>query len=166
MYCRKSYAQVVRGESYMKYLSSTLIRYVTSTYSAHAPAPAMHLSGLPPNRLRFILDRIHTNIHTRLFSRDLAKLVRIESAALRQSLPSKHRTSTYQVHSLRTHRAGEASAGRDADAIMDIAIEVGFAHHSHFGDAFRHLTGMTPKQYRQLYESFHTPAKLDCNEAA
>jgi AraC family transcriptional regulator len=38
--------------------------------------------------------------------------------------------------------------------IMEIALEVGFAHHSHFADTFRHVTGMTPKQYRLLYESY------------
>lgn len=42
--------------------------------------------------------------------------------------------------------------------IMEIAIEVGFAHQSHFGDTFRQLTGVTPKLYRQRHESFSGPA--------
>jgi AraC family transcriptional regulator len=155
-----------RGDSYMKYLSSTLIRYVTSTYSAHAPAPARGLSGLPPNRLRFILDHIHTNIHTRLFSRDLAKLVQMSPQHFGNLFRQSTGRAPYEYILCERIEQGKRLLAETQMPIMDIAIEVGFAHHSHFGDAFRHLTGMTPKQYRQLYESFNTPARMNCNEAA
>jgi AraC family transcriptional regulator len=33
-------------------------------------------------------------------------------------------------------------------SIMDIALECGFNSHSHLGQQFRQLTGITPKSYR------------------
>ena len=155
-----------RGDSYMRHLSSTLIRYVASTYSAHAQAPAMHVSGLTPNRLRFVLDHIHTNIHTRLFSRDLAELVQMSPQHFCNLFRQSTVRAPYEYILSERIEQGKRLLAETQMPIMDIAIEVGFAHHSHFGDAFRHLTGMTPKQYRQRYESFNTATKADCNEAA
>jgi AraC family transcriptional regulator len=143
-----------RGRSYITQLCSTLIRYVVTTYSMNSQAKRKSPGGLPPNRLRFVLDHIHTNIPNRLFSRDLAKLVQMSP----QHFGNLFRQSTgfspyeYVIHE-RIER-GKRLLVETAMPLMEIALELGFAHHSHFGDTFKHVTGMSPKQYRLLHESY------------
>jgi AraC family transcriptional regulator len=47
----------------------------------------------------------------------------------------------------RVRRAKKLLLGTD-QSIARIALEAGFASHSHFADHFRKLTGTTPSRYR------------------
>lgn len=149
----------VRGESYMRQLVSTLIRYIASTYSTHSEATAKPSGGLPSNRLRFILDHIHTHIRTRLFSKDLAKLVQMSPQHFGNLFRKSTGRAPYEYILHERIECGKRLLAETRLPIMEIAMEIGFAHHSHFGDAFRQLTGMTPKQYRQRHEFFSGPSE-------
>ena len=148
----------VTGESYVRQLGNALIRYVASRYSTQAHHPVVLSGGLPPNRLRFVLDYIHSRIETRLGLAELAAKAHMSP----QHFANLFRRSTgrapheYIVHE-RIERAKRLLAGT-TEPLMDVAFEAGFANQSHFTDVFHRLTGMTPRRYRQLFED---PARLD-----
>lgn len=48
----------------------------------------------------------------------------------------------------RIHRAKELLLD-GSRSITDVALDLGFASHSHFTDAFRKITGVTPSRYRK-----------------
>jgi AraC family transcriptional regulator len=146
-----------RGEAYMRQLVSTVIRYIASTYSTLSVARAKPPGGLPPIRLRFVLDHIHTHIRTQLFSKDLAKLVQMSPQHFGNLFRKSTGRAPYEYILHERIEYGKRLLAETTLPIMEIAIEAGFAHHSHFGDTFRQLTGMTPKQYRQRHESFAEP---------
>jgi AraC family transcriptional regulator len=148
----------VTGESYVRQLGTALIRYVASRYSTRAQHSVIPSDGLPPNRLRFILDYIHSHLETRLGLAELASTVRMSP----QHFANLFRRSTgrapheYVVHE-RIERAKRLLA-ETTEPLMDVAFEVGFANQSHFTDVFHRLTGMTPRRYRQRFED---PARPD-----
>jgi len=150
----------VTGQMYVRQLAATLIRYIASRYSNQSagvtiPSPG----GLPPNRLRFVLDHVHRHLRHRLLSKDLAKLVQMSP----QHFANLFRQSTGRApHEYVMHERIEEAKRLLAEssmALVDVGFEVGFATQSHFGDSFRQATGTTPKKYRQCFECFHPPMR-------
>lgn len=143
----------VTGEFYVRQLTATLIRYIASRYSNQSVAvAALSSGGLPPIRLRFVLDHIHRHLCTRLPSKDLARLVQMSP----QHFANLFRKSTGRApHEYVVHERIEQAKRLLAESSMplvDVGFEVGFANQSHFGDSFRQATGTTPKKYRQCFE--------------
>jgi len=157
----------VTGEMYVRQLAATLIRYIASRYSNRsARVASLSLGGLPPNRLRFVLDHIHQHLRTRLLSRDLARLVQMSP----QHFANLFRKSTGRApHEYVVHERIEQAKRLLAESSMpliDVGFEVGFANQSHFGDSFRQAMGTTPKKYRQCFECFRPPDRTNRNEAS
>jgi AraC family transcriptional regulator len=155
-------AGCVTGEFYIRQLAATLIRYIASRYSNQSAAvAAFSPGGLPPNRLRFVIDHIHQHLRTRLLSKDLASLVQMSP----QHFANLFRKSTGRApHEYVVYERIEEAKRLLAESsmpLMDVSFEAGFANQSHFGDSFRHATGTTPKKYRQCFECFHPPGKTD-----
>ena len=50
---------------------------------------------------------------------------------------------------VRVEAAKKMLVGTDKK-ISDIAMEVGYNHFSHFANVFKNITGLTPKDYREL----------------
>jgi AraC family transcriptional regulator len=149
-------AGCVTGEFYIRQLAATLIRYIASRYSNQSAAvAAFSPGGLPPNRLRFVIDHIHQHLGTRLLSKDLASLVQMSP----QHFANLFRKSTGRApHEYVVYERIEEAKRLLAESsmpLMDVSLEAGFANQSHFGDSFRHATGTTPKRYRQCFECFH-----------
>jgi AraC family transcriptional regulator len=148
----------VTGEFYVRQLGAALIGYVASRYSTQGQHPVASSGGLPPNRLRFVLDHIHSHLETRLELAELAAKARMSP----QHFANLFRRSMgrapheYVVHE-RIERAKRLLA-ETTEPLMDVAFEVGFANQSHFTDVFHRLTGMTPRRYRQRFEDI---ARLD-----
>jgi AraC family transcriptional regulator len=157
----------VTGEMYLRQLAATLIRYIASRYSNRsARAAALSHGGLPPNRLRFVLDHIHQHLRTPLCSKDLARLVHMSP----QHFTNLFRKSTGRApHQYVVHERIEQAKRLLAESslpLIDVGFEVGFANQSHFGDAFRQAMGTTPKKYRQCSECFRPPDKTNLNKAS
>jgi AraC family transcriptional regulator len=152
----------VTGEFYIRQLAATLIRYIASRYSNQSAAVATFSpGGLPPNRLRFVIDHIHQHLGTRLLSKDLASLVQMSP----QHFANLFRKSTGRApHEYVVYERIEEAKRLLAESsmpLMDVSLEAGFANQSHFGDSFRHATGTTPKKYRQCFECFHPSEKTN-----
>jgi len=63
-------------------------------------------------------------------------------------------------HAFITETRLQASRHRLAHSdtpIAMIAVECGFSHQSHMGTAFRRTLGMTPSQYRRIYQGRTNP---------
>jgi AraC-like DNA-binding protein len=61
------------------------------------------------------------------------------------------------IQQRRLQRARELLCGSDA-SLSTVALETGFASHSHFATAFRAATGTTPSDYRRANIGSHAPA--------
>ena len=108
-----------------------------------------HRGGLAPNKLRRVVDHIEENLGGPVTLHELANLAQLNVfhfvRAFRQSTGSSpHR---YLI----TKRIARARAllAHSGLTVCEIALECGFANQSHFTSAFRRVSGVTPRQFRQ-----------------
>lgn len=112
------------------------------------PQARHHRSGLGASRRRLIIEHIEKHLDEELRLGNLAKLA---------NLSRHHFCRAFKVTfgmppgRYITERRIDRAKGLLRDSrrsITEIALDLGFASHSHFTDAFRKITGITPSRYR------------------
>ena len=141
------------GHRYGTALCTALVIHLLRRYAA-APVPSQdqdRKGGLPPSRLRRVLDHIERHLGDGVTLGDLASLSGLSpdhfAAQFRRStgLPP-HR----YVLQRRVGRAKElVAAGRLS--LAEIGYALGFPSQAHFTTTFRKLAGTTPGAYRSAY---------------
>ena len=139
------------GES----LTAALVSHLLGYYSAPPIKLDNPTGGLPPARLRRVLDYIEAHLGEDTSLRQLAELVRLSpdhfAALFRQSIGlPPHR----YVLERRIVRAKELLAG-DRLTLAEIGYALGYTSQPHFITMFRKLTGMTPGAYRKVGRHKH-----------
>ena len=139
------------GPGYLRQLGATLTCYLTQRYSTAVGASAPLSDGLPANRLRTVLDHIHTHLEDSLTVIELAALVRMSP----QHFANLFRRSTglaphRYVLGRRIERA-EHLLNTTSLSLAEVTLESGFASQSHFTDVFRKVLGTTPRRYRSRF---------------
>jgi AraC family transcriptional regulator len=136
------------GSEYLHQLGGTLTSYLVRRYSTAAETVPPVSEGLPPNRLRAVLDHIHTHLEESLTVVDLASMVSMSP----QHFANLFRRSTglaphRYVLGRRIERAAHLLSTTNL-SLAEITLESGFASQSHFTDVFRKALGTTPRRYR------------------
>ena len=128
----------------MDYLLSHLLLLLST------PTEAPKQTGLAAQLSRYIQNNYHHNITfdelcARFpYSRDyLARVLRADGG---QSLHDR-------VHSLRVAEARRLLV-EEMDSVKEIAWKCGYPNEKMFMQRFRRITGMTPSEYRRVYEGF------------
>ncbi len=125
--------------------------HLVATWSCAAKSAPLRprLGGIPPLRLRSVLQRIQDDLHGPLRVAALASEARMSvfhftRAFERATGLSPHR---YVVHR-RVDRAIQL-LGQASTSITDVAHAAGFAQASHLARAMREVTGTTPNIFRK-----------------
>jgi AraC family transcriptional regulator len=136
------------GSGYLRQLGGALTSYLIRRYSAAAEASPPLSEGLPANRLRAVLDHIHTHLENSLTVIELAGMVSMSP----QHFANLFRRSTglaphRYVLGRRIERAQHLLSTTNL-SLAEITLESGFASQSHFTDVFHKILGTTPRRYR------------------
>jgi AraC family transcriptional regulator len=139
------------GRGYVRQLGAALTSYLIGRYSTVSEALPPLSEGLPANRLRAVLDHIHTHLEDSLRLIELAGMVRMSP----QHFANLFRRSTglaphRYVLSRRIECAQHLLSTTDR-SLAEITLESGFASQSHFTDVFRRMLGTTPRRYRSRF---------------
>jgi AraC family transcriptional regulator len=136
------------GSGYLRQLGGAVTSYLIRRYSAAAKAGPPRSEGLPPNRLRAVLDHIHNHLEDSLTLIELAGMVSMSP----QHFANLFRRSTgLAPHRYVLARRIECAAHLLSTtnlSLAEITLESGFASQSHFTDVFRKALGTTPRRYR------------------
>ena len=117
-------------------------------------APAGGRGSMPDWRLRRIKERIESDLSNAVSIADLAVEVRTSTRhMIRTFKAATGLTLTEYVARRRMARAMEMLRGRDS--IKGVAQACGFRSPAAFSAAFRKVTGLTPRQYRDEYGVSH-----------
>lgn len=146
------------GDVYFFDLCRTLVHYLVRRYSSAVEGSVYTMpDGLPPNRLRAVLDYIHRHLGEELSLNSMA--TRVEMSP--QHFANLFRKSTGHAPHQYVQRERLEAARRlllETDRpIADIALEVGFASQSHFTDVFHKMVGIPPSRYRRQFSQWTTP---------
>src|SRR5262245_14215165 len=108
-----------------------------------------------PGWLKQARELIHAGFTEKLSLAEIAQTVGVHPIYLASEFRRHyHSTVGDYVRQLRIESACRALSLTDK-GLVEIALQVGFADHSHFCKVFRRLTGLTPSQYRA---GFRAPA--------
>jgi transcriptional regulator GlxA family with amidase domain len=105
--------------------------------------------GLPPQALRRVREYVETHVHRNIDLETLAGTAELSvyhfARAFKQSTGV---TPHGYVLQKRIERAQDMLVRTDLP-LSEIALDTGFADHSHFARQFRRLTGMSPSEVRR-----------------
>jgi AraC family transcriptional regulator len=137
------------GPLYGESLAMALAVCLLKQYSYTRPGPRVYRGGIPPYRLKQIIEFIQAHLDGRLSLVEMAEMAHMSVAyftsAFKQSTgltPHQYvlECRISQAHQLLKYTALPLSA---------MAAQLGFASQSHFTAVFRKHTGLTPRAYQQ-----------------
>jgi AraC family transcriptional regulator len=138
------------AESACEYLAHHIVRYYSSISGAALRSGPV--GGLPPRRLKRVLEYIEDNLGGSIGLRQLANLAGVSprhfERAFRQSLDIPPYA---YVLERRLQVARDLLVGKSGVTIGEIAMQLGFSSASHLSSAFRRRIGCSPSDYRKLH---------------
>jgi AraC family transcriptional regulator len=128
-------------------LATSLI-HLLRHYCAFEPTLKQYQGGLSRDRLRTAIDYIQANLDRKLTLEAIAQQLNLSLYYFCNLFTQSMGIPPYKyVLQQRVERAKQLLKDENR-AIVDIALECGFANQTHLNKQFRKLTGMTPKVYR------------------
>lgn len=135
------------GRLYGESLGAALVAHLLRKHGAFSP-DATTWSALSQGELGRVLQYIGDNLEARLSLQDLAGLLQMNVYRFIRSFKQSTSVPPHQ-YVLRQRVARAKSLLSDPDlSITEVALRSGFASHSHFATAFRRITNVTPRSYR------------------
>lgn len=136
------------GRLYIEGLGSALVVHIFRAYGEGLSRSPPVIGGLGALRLRRVTDYIEAHLSEDISLRDLAVVAELSTHHFGEAFKASTGISPHRyLIERRIHRAKELLLGAD-HSIVEIALAVGFASHSHFTGNFRKLTGATPSRFR------------------
>lgn len=133
------------GQLYLDTLLTTIAVHLLRNYCVQTPLPAPISAGLPNYKLRQVLDYIQAHLDRDLRLADLAAIAQVSPNYFAAQFKQSTGLAPHQY--VIAQRIEQAKALLKQMAIADVALQVGFAHQSHFTRHFKRLVGLTPKQF-------------------
>jgi AraC family transcriptional regulator len=136
------------GRLYGEALSLALASYLFKRFPHEVGQEGRYGPALSPNQVARIQEYVRANLARDIGLSELADQLGLSPHYF--SMLFKHAVGVSPHHYVLRERIREAqrllATGRTA--ISDVALDLGFSDQSHFSQAFRKMTGTTPKRYQ------------------
>jgi AraC family transcriptional regulator len=138
------------AESACEYLAHHVVHYYSSI--SGAALRSRPVGGLPPRRLKRVLDYIEENLAGSIDLRQLADLAGVSPRHFERAFRQSLNIPPYAfVLERRLHTARGLLVRKPGMTVEAIAACVGFSSASHLSSAFRRRIGCSPSEYRKLH---------------
>ena len=137
------------GRLFGEGLATALVVHLLTHYSACTRSVVERKGGLPPVRLRMVLDYIEENLDAEVSLKSLADLVHLSPHHFSTVFRASVGMSAHQYVVRRRIAKARELLEQGEITIADISCTLGFASQAHFTTAFGKLTGSTPANYRR-----------------
>jgi AraC family transcriptional regulator len=136
------------GQLYGESLANLFLIHLLRHYCAFEPKLKQYQGGLPKYKLQQTIDYIQANLDRKLSLEAIAQNLNMSVYHFCDLFKQSVGISPYKyVLQQRVERAKQLLKDEES-AIVDIAIECGFANQTHLNKHFRSFTGVTPNTYR------------------
>jgi AraC family transcriptional regulator len=141
------------GQLFLDSVEQALAVALVNGYAAPHLSVPRYRAGLPPARLRTVIELIEARIEDDLSLEEMAESVNLSTAHFSHMFRSSTGQSPYKfVQRRRVDRAKEMLRKSDS-RVLDVAVACGFKTQQHFARVFRQLSGFSPTEYRNEFLS-------------
>lgn len=138
-----------RGKLYADGISLALIGLLVQDHGACTEVASQRASALSAAQRLRVEAFIEEHLADDLTVEQMASLVRLSAAQFSRAFKKTHGISPYAYVTLRRiERARCVLRGDPARPLAEVAVDLGFSSQSHFTEAFRRHTGVTPGRWR------------------
>jgi AraC family transcriptional regulator len=137
-----------RGKLYGDCVGHALVAHLLRDYAAHRLRDRSAGGGLPPRRLRRVMEYIHDRLREDLSLQDLAGVVGLNQAHFARAFKRTTGLTAYRYVLVQRIERACRLLEDPSTPIVEIAVQCGFGSQSSFTTAFRRIQGVTPLVYR------------------
>ena len=139
------------GQLFLDSVEQALAAALVNGFAVHRRSVRTHRGGLGSARLRKIKEFVDARIEDELTLCDMAQAVELSTAHFSRMFRKSTGESPHQFL-LRQRLERAKMMLRSADErVIDVAVACGFKSQQHFAQAFRHVFGASPTEYRQEF---------------
>lgn len=149
------------GRLYSEYLSLAFLTYLSARYASRKPPDRRLSYRLSALQVRRVCEYISENISRNLALAELARITGLSPHYFSYLFKNTVGITPHQYVMRERIRVSRRLLASRAASISEIALDVGFANQSHFTEAFRKVTGMTPRKYQHSRTAVLIPGKCD-----
>ena len=137
------------GRLFLDSIEQALAVALVDGYAVRRRSMRTYRGGLGPTRLRRIKDLVHAKMEDELTLHEMAQSVELSVAHFSRMFRNSTGETPHQfVLRHRVERAKEMLRPPEV-RVLDVALACGFKTQQHFARVFRHVCGVSPKEYRQ-----------------
>jgi AraC family transcriptional regulator len=136
------------GPLFGELVGAALAVQLTQRCSTSATGPFPARGGLPPARLRRVIEYIDANLDIGLRLSMLAREAGVSAFHFARLFKQSTGNSPHQYLLQRRLDRAKTMLRQPEMRLTDISASTGFADQSHFAKVFRRFTGVTPSEYR------------------
>ena len=136
------------GNLFIDSIEAALAAMLVTSPDRIQSKPAVRQGGLPPRRMRRVLEFIHANIGKQLTLENIAACAELSSSHFLHQFRKSMNTSSYKyVVAVRIEESKRMLRNRHL-SVLEVAQAVGFDNPQHFATVFRRIAGVSPSTYR------------------
>jgi AraC family transcriptional regulator len=138
------------GRLFVDSLETALAALLVTSYSTVTSSPAENKGGLPPHRLRRVLEFMRASIGGQVSLEDFATCAGLSTSHFSLQFRNSTKVSPCKyMLALRIER-GKEMLRNSRLTVLEVAMATGFENQQHFATVFRRMVGVTPSNYRRL----------------
>jgi len=130
-------------------LRTALAAHLLGNYNPSGWRPAARVPSLDARRLKRVLEFMEARLGQNLTLKDLAREACLSPFHFSRLFHEAIGRSPHQYLIERRIRAAQAMLLNGQSSIAEVALDIGFGSQANFSRAFRKVTGLTPREYRE-----------------
>jgi AraC family transcriptional regulator len=139
------------GPIYGESLANALAVYLVKRYAVRPLAVPIYKGGLPPYRLKLVLDFISDSLKDNLSLSQLAAIAGMSPHYFSQLFKQSTGQTPHNYVLIQRIKRAKQQLRDPRSSIIDASIDAGFPNPSHFARVFRTLVGTAPSKFRADY---------------
>jgi AraC family transcriptional regulator len=137
------------GRLFLDSVEAAIAALLVTSHGTTPTKPSLRWGGLPPHRIRRVLEFMHANLDKQVSLEDLAACTDLSTSHFSHQFRASMGASPYQyMLTLRIEQSKQMLRNLKL-SVLDVALRVGFENQQHFATVFRRIAGVTPSGYRR-----------------
>jgi AraC family transcriptional regulator len=141
-------SELPAGKLYAESLVNALAVHLLRHYSTESLIPDLQFGGLPPHKLRRVLEFMDAHLERDLSLTEIAETVELSQYHFARAFKQATGQTPIQFLMQRRIETAKQLLAESDLPIVEVGLRAGFKNQSHFTTLFRKVTSVTPRAFR------------------